>query len=418
MRIPPTSTLRRRRRLRGGITAGAIGLAASMVLAGCSAEGEPGGEAADTFKIGVLASMTGSLAPYGPALERGIEVGVELINAKGGIGGMQVEYVVGDTQSDPRGATTQARRLLTQEGVDVLVGTTSSASTLAVIPLAEAAEVPFIYTAEGESKTCDSSGESALQYVFGNGVTPEQKMQAFVPYLLENIGQNVYFIGSDYVFPHFVNDLTSAMVADGGGQVAGVDYAPLGTTDFSAYISRIDQADPEVIFISVVGADGVALVNQLNEFGLADRVELTGIPTFAAEALTGIATEAQGVYTTDPYWEGLENSVNEEFVEAYRAVYSPDEGPVSPMAAQGAYGTLLLLQAAAEAAGSVEGEAIAEALVGVSVESPGGQITVGENHIVETPVQLLQVEGDGYTLVETLGTIAHDGFSGCTPANS
>lgn len=329
----------RRTSHRGGlrtiVTTGVLGLAASVALAGCSpvdTSNSDGGD--DTFKVGVLASITGPLAPYGPALERGMEVGVELINANGGINGQQVEYVVGDTQSDPRSATTQARRMLTQEDVDVLIGTTSSASTLAVIPLAEAAGIPFIYPAEGESKTCDSSGEAALKYVFGAGVTPEQKMEAFVPYLLENIGDSVYFIGSDYVFPHFVNDLTAEMVVDGGGTVVGTDYAPLGTTDFSAYISRIDQAGPEVIFISVVGADGVALVNQLNEFGLADRVELTGIPTFAAEALPGFASEAQGVFTTDPYWEGLDNAVNEEFVEAYRAKYSAEDGPVSPMAAQ------------------------------------------------------------------------------------
>jgi urea transport system substrate-binding protein len=385
--------------------------AASLALAGCGAESKAAGSG--TVKIGVLAPITGSLAPYGEALQRGMGVAVELINADGGIGGKQVEYVLEDDQTDPKTAATQARKLLTQDRVNVLMGTTSSPTTLAAIPHAESAKVPFIYIAEGEAKTCEKSGTGSRKFVFGNGVTPEQKMEEFVPYLVNNIGKNVYFIGSDYVFPHFVNDLTSGLVKEAGGSVAGVDYAPLGTTDFSSYIAKIEKANPEVIFISVVGSDGVALVKQLNQFGLADKVKLTGIPTFAAEALAGIAPVAQGVYTVDPYWEGLENEVNQKFVKAYREKY-PDDAPVSPMAAQGAYGTLLLLKAAAEKSGSVEGPALAEALPGTTVQSPGGEITVDDNHVVKTPMQLLQVEGSGYKRIQDLGSISHNGFAGCS----
>lgn len=409
----------KKRSIPGAVKALAVAGGFALLLSSCASGGgsqgsteEPaaGGE---TLTIGVLAPITGSLAPYGDAMQKGFDVAVDLINEDGGIGGKQVEIVLEDDQTDPRAASTQASKLLNQDEVDVLIGTTSSATTLAVIPQAERAEVPFIYIAEGEAKTCDASGEEARKFIFGNGATPEQKMDRFVPYMLENLGQSVYFIGSDYVFPHFVNDITADMVEEHGGTVVDKDYAPLGTTDFSSYISRIQSADPDVLFISVVGADGVALVQQLNQFGLDAQLELTGIPSFAGEVLGGVADIAQGVYTVDNYWEGLDNPENARFLEAYEQAF-PDVRPVPPMAAVGTYSTLLMLKAAAEKAGSTDSVALAEALPGISIDSPTGKLTMGDNHIVTAPMLLLQIEGDGYTLVENFGEVEHPGFSGCS----
>lgn len=392
-------------------------LLAATALAACGSDDGGGGEGEGAgegpVKVGVLAPITGELAPYGEALERGMEVGAELINESGGIDGRQVEWVLADDQTDPREAGTQARRLLTQENVDVLMGTTSSATTLAAIPFAEQAETPFFYVVEGEIKTCDSSGEAPRRYIFGNGESPEQKMQEFIPYMLDRFGDEVYFIGSDYVFPQFVNEIVSGYVEENGGTMIGEEFVPLGTTEFSSNIADIRRADPDILFISVVGVDGVALVQQLSQFGLED-LTLTGIPTFANEVLPGIAPVAQGVFTVDRYWEQADNPVNREFVRAYQAEYG-DEGPVPTIAAQGAYGTLLLLQEAAEEAGSVESEALADALPGTSVDSPAGQITIDpENHVVEGPIRVLRIEGNGYELVEEFENVGHPGFSGCS----
>jgi ABC-type branched-subunit amino acid transport system substrate-binding protein len=417
--LSTSSDRRRSGRLRAAVVTGAF-MAASLLAAcgssddGGSTDGGGGDNGGGAVKIGVLAPITGELAPYGEALERGMTVAAELINEDGGIGGKKVEWVLEDDQTDPKAASTAARKLLTQERVDFLMGTTSSATTLAVIPQAERAKVPFFYVVEGESKTCDSSGTGTREYIFGNGETPEQKMTEYVPWMLENLGKRVYLIGSDYVFPHFVNDLTSKLIEENGGTVVGTAYAPLGTSDFSSYISEIERAKPDVIFISVVGTDGIALVKQLNQFGLRDKVELTGIPTFAGEVLPGIADVAQDVYTVERYWDKADNPVNEKFAAAYHAKYG-DEAPIGTIAAQGAYGTLLLLQAAAEKAGTTDREAVAKALPGVTVESPAGEITVNpDNNVVTGPIRLLQVKGDNYDEVQDLGQVPHPGHSGCS----
>lgn len=391
--------------------AGTLGLACTL-LAACGGGGSAGGPD-DVLKIGVLAPMTGPLSPYGEALERGMKVGTELINADGGIGGKSVEYTLVDDQTDPKAAAAGARRLTTRDRVDVLLGTTSSPTTLAAIPFAEQARIPFIYTAEGEVKTCDDTGEAARDFVFSMGVTPEQKLKTLVPALVEKPGTRVYLIGSDYVFPQTVNDAAIKELEGAGAEIVGEDYAPLGTSDFASFIAKIKDADPDVIFIDVVGTDGVAFVQQLEQFGVSDKVILTGFPTFAAEALGGLVDASQGAITADPYAETVDNEINAEFVAAYEKEYGADS-LVSPMAAMGAYGSLLLLKAAAENADSSKPQDLAEALPGTMVDTPAGEIEMGENHVVKSPILVLQVDGDGYTITKTMPSVEHDGFIGCS----
>ncbi len=393
---------------------------AALAIGACGSDDDSGGgdsgggDSGGTYKIGVLAPITGSLAPYGEALERGVKVAVDLINKDGGIGGKQVEYVLADDQTEPKAATTQARKLLTQDKVDFLMGTVSSATTLAVIPQAEAAKTPYMYVVEGESKTCDSSGTGTRKYIFGNGETPSQKMEKYVPYMLENLGKRVYFIGSDYVFPHFVNDVTKKLVEENGGTVVGEKYAPLGTSEFSSQIAEIKRANPDVVFIDVVGTDGVALVKQMRQFGLSDQVKLTGIPTFAGEVLPGISSVAQGVYTVERYWDKADNPTNKKFAAAYQKQYGSDN-PVSTIAAQGAYGSMLLIQAAAESAGSTDRDAITDALPGTKVESPAGEIEINpDNQVVTGPIRLLRIKGNNFEEVEDFGEIPAEGQTGCS----
>jgi urea transport system substrate-binding protein len=389
---------------------GTLGLVCTL-LAACGGGADKGDD--DVLDVGVLAPITGSLAPYGEALERGMKVGTKLINADGGIGGKSVKYTLIDDQTDPKAAAAGARRLTTRDHVDVLLGTTSSPTTLAAIPFAEQAHIPFIYPAEGEVKTCDDTGKAARDFVFSMGVTPEQKLKTLVPALVKKPGTRVYLIGSDYVFPQTVNDAAIKELEGAGAKIVGEDYAPLGTSEFASFIAKIKDADPDVIFIDVVGTDGVAFVQQLKQFGLSDKVVLTGFPTFAAEALGGLVDASQGAITADPYAETVDNEINAKFVAAYKKEYG-DDSLVSPMAAMGAYGSLLLLQSAAESAGSTDPQDIAKALPGTTVDTAAGEIEMGDNHVVKSPILVLKVEGDGYTIDKTVPSVEHDGFVGCS----
>jgi ABC-type branched-subunit amino acid transport system substrate-binding protein len=282
--------------------------ALAVLLAACSRGGgqertdsrnAPAG-GAEAIKVGVLAPLSGPLTPYGDFLKKGVEVGAELINRKGGILGRQVQVLVEDDKTDPAAAAERAKKLLQQDRVDVLMGTISSATTLAVIPLAEQAKVPYMYVVEGEDKTCTRDGKTS-PYIFGNGETPEQKFINFVPFMLQNFGKRYYFVGSDYVFPHFVNSIGIRMLKEQGGEVVGEDYAPLGTNNFSTIITKIERSNPDVIFTSVVGTDGVAFLQQLRQFGLDKKMKITGFPSFSTSTVRSAecpSRRAHGAYVS------------------------------------------------------------------------------------------------------------------------
>lgn len=372
------------------------------------------GAASSTFKIGVLAPISGTLSDYGDQLKKSAELGVTIINEKGGIGGRQVSYVLEDEKTDPSAAAERAKKLLTQDNVDVLMGTISSACTLAVIPEVEQAKRPYFYAIEGEDKSCTKDG-GTRRYIFGNSDTVIAKMLLYVPWMVKNLGKSYYFIGSDYVFPHSLNEFTIKLLKEQGATVLAETYAPLGTSDFSSHISKIEAAKPEVLFISVVGTDGVAMVKQAAQFGLKNKMKITGTPAFDPTVFSGIADVADGAYTVYAYWDGLDNPINQEFVPRYRKQFDPPLGIVSTVAAMSGYGTMLIIRAAVEKAGSTQADAIIKALEGLKVQTPAGEVEMGaNNHLTKQPIRLLQVAGKNYRLVQELGIGENPDHLGCS----
>lgn len=403
-----------------------------LVVAGCGSGGAPaavkptegqasggtspstGTKSASPIKIGVSAPLSGSLSPYGTALKMGVTLAAEEINKSGGILGRPVKLYIQDDKTDPTAAAQVAKRLLQQDGVDVLMGTISSATTLAEIPFAEQARKPFIYVVEGEDKTCKPGGAGTSPWVFGNGATPEQKFAQFVPYMLQHFGKTFYFVGSDYVFPHFVNGVGIKLIKQQGGKVVGEDYAPLGTSDFSAIVTKVERAHPKVIFSSVVGTDGVAFVKQLHQFGLDKTATITGFPSFSPAVYRGIKGVANGVYMVGRYSDLIKNPQNEAFVKAFRAKYN-FKGPISGTAADGGYGTLMMIKAAMEKAGTSQGAAVAKALSGLHFDlASGPAVMSASNHIMKQHLYLMHILNGDYQIVKDLGQISHPDHQGCS----
>lgn len=369
--------------------------------------------AAAPIKVGLSAPLSGVLTDYGVRLEKGTRLGVEVINKGGGILGRKVELHVEDDKTDPKTASEKANKLTRQVGVDVMLGTISSATTLAVIPHAERARIVYFYIVEGEDKACYKETGKTRKYIFGLGPTPEQKFQKFVPWLVKNYGKKFYFVGSDYVFPHSVNNAGKIALGKAGGRTVGEEYGPLGTTEWSAVLTRVERTKPDIFFISVVGTDGIAIVKQAVQFGLGKKMAITGFPAFAPEVLSGIAQYAEGIYTVENYFDGLDNPQNREFVELFRSRY-PSPWPVATVSAKG-YTTLHYIKKAAERAGSVRGEKFIQALEGLRLEAPEGSLQIeAGNHIEIAPLYLLRVKGKSYDLVAELGPIRHPGHVGCS----
>jgi len=399
-----------------------LSLVLSMFLAGCGAGKTPAlssqvnsSISGETVKIGVLAPTTGFMSTHGEAIKLGAQLAEELINKDGGIGGKKVQVVIEDDKSDPAVATEKAKQLINKDKVNFLIGTGSSAETLAVVPVAEQSKIPFIYSLDGECKTCaldDKSKKS--KYIFASGPTPQMLLNNFLPSMMEKFGKKVYFVGSDYVFPHFMNDIAAKIVKNNGGQVVGSEFAPSETTDYSAIINRINKEKPDVLFLTLPGTAGTTFVKQARQFGIFDKMAVTGSATFDTEAYSAIGKISDGVYVVNRYTDLLDNPVNKTFVDAYKAKFKP-ENPIGPTASSGTYGVMLAIKAAVEKSGSIEADKVVIAMEGLKLNLPQGEVEIDAgNHIFNQHIYLMQIKNNDYQMVKDLGIAKHPDFEDCS----
>lgn len=366
------------------------------------------------IKIGLSAPLSGVLTDYGVRLEKGTRLAVDLINEKGGILGRKVDLIVEDDKTDPATASLKAKKMVFNDKVDFLMGTIASSTTLAVINAIKDTKVPYFWVVEGEDKNCvGGQKDKTRKYVFGIGPTPEQKFEHFVPYMIKNFGKTFYFVGSDYVFPHFVIDIGKGFLQKHGGKTVGEEYGPLGTTEWAAVITKIESAKPDVLFSVVVGNDGVAFVKQAMSFGLKEKMKITGFPSFAPETYSGIADFADGIYTPEVYSELLDNPENKEFVKKYRARWN-EKWPVSTIDSAG-YSTVQFIKAGVEKAKTIDPDKFVKAIEGLSLMTPQGQLRINpQNHTTDQHIYLLRIEKHQYKIIQDFGLTTHPDHSGCS----
>jgi ABC-type branched-subunit amino acid transport system substrate-binding protein len=401
--------LTRRQVIQSG-AAGGVLLATGVSHRLAAAQATPA--AGEPIVVGLLAPVTGVFADFGDLMTKATDLAVQQVNAEGGILGRPLTVIAEDDQGDPAIATERARKLLVQDNVDILMGTVSSATTLAVLPLVNQAGKPFFYPLDGEDKTCIPDG-GTNPLVFGLGDTPQQRLVRFVPAIVEASGGDWYFIGNDYVFPRSVNAVAIDFLTAAGGTVVAEEYVPLGTNDYRPVIDKIANSGATVVFSTTVGTDGVAFTKQAREGGLFDRMTVTGVATFAPEVYGGLQGFADGVLTADRYSEAVDNPVNAAFVASFRETYDY-QLPIGGTAAA-CFGAVLLWREAATKAGSFDPEPFAAACAGLRMTLPQGEVEIDPtNHLLKQHIYLLRIEDDAYLIDEDFGEIAHPDHEGCS----
>ena len=403
--------LSRRQMLVLGAASGALLGAAPPFLRLASAQATPPTGAPIT--VGLLAPVTGVFADFGDLMTKATNLAVQKVNGEGGILGRPLNVIAEDDQGDPAVATERARKLLVQDNVDILMGTVSSATTLAVLPLVDQAQKVFFYPLDGEDKTCLPGG-GTNPLVFGLGDTPQQRLVRFVPTIVEQAGKDWYFIGNDYVFPRSVNAVAIQYLKEAGGNVVAEEYVPLGTSDYRPVIDKIANSGATVVFSTTVGTDGVAFTKQAREGGLFDRMTVTGVATFAPEVYGGLKGFADGVLTADRYAEAVDNPVNKEFVSTFRETYNY-QLPIGN-------GRRLLRRHPAVAgtatkAISFDPAPFAKACEGLAMTLPQGDVEIdASNHLLKQHIYLLRIEHDAYQIDQDFGQITHPDHEGCSVA--
>ena len=221
----------------------ATGLATGLVLAAFAS----GPAFAADLKIGLLEDVSGDLALMGKPKLNGSLLAVEEINKAGGIMGRKIELIHLDPQGDNARYQEFARRLLSKDKVDVLIGGITSASREAVRPIINKTDTLYIYTNQYEGGVCDAN-------MISNGAIPEQQFSTLIPYMVETFGKNVYVIAADYNFGQLSAEWNRTILKTLGGKVVGEEFIPLGVSQFAQTIQNIQKAKPDWILTINVGA--------------------------------------------------------------------------------------------------------------------------------------------------------------------
>ena len=225
---------------------------------------------AATIKIGYIDSFSGPLADIGQHQHTAMTIAINEVNSRGGT---KFELVSADDTSKPAVGTTEARRLISQENVDVLMTGTSSAVTLAIGPLAEQAG---IFTLAIGPQDTSITGEKAQRVLYRFAPTVEMQVHAFFKRLLAG-GNKWYFFVNDFAYGKDAYARLSSRLKAAGGVDLGFDLLPLGTNDYSASLTKLRNSDAQVLCMCLGGFDGAKAAKQFVDFGLQKRMKLGGV---------------------------------------------------------------------------------------------------------------------------------------------
>ncbi len=383
---------------------GSATMGTAMLLKACGtpsdttteeAPAEGGDEAAatggdgETIKVGILHSLSGTMAISETTVVDAEKLAIKEINAAGGVLGKQIEYVEEDGASDWPTFAEKAEKLIDQDQVVTVFGCWTSASRKAVLPVFESKQHQLWYPVQYEGQECS-------QNIFYTGAAPNQQIEPAVDWLLENSGTDFFLVGSDYVFPRTANTIIKEQLAAKGGNTLGEDYLPLGNTEVTPIITKIKAAMPEggVIFNSLNGDSNVAFFKQLQGAGMTPDMYPVMSVSVAEEEVRQIGPEfLVGHYAAWNYFQTVESPENEKWVADFKAEYGEDRVTNDPMEA--AYIMVYLWKQAVEAAGTTDIPAVREAAYGQEFAAPEGPVTMNPNHHISKTVRIGQVREDG-----------------------
>jgi len=371
------------------------GLATSVVLWGVATAPV---QAQDTIKIGVLHSLSGTMAISETILKDLILMQVAEVNAKGGLLGKKIEPVVVDPASNWPLFAEKARELISKEKVAAVFGCWTSVSRKSVLPVFEELNGLLFYPLEYE-------GEEASYNIFYGSSVPDNKAIPAVDYLMSKDGGEVKrFVleGTDYVYPRTSNKIIRAYLTAKGVKDENIseNYTPFGHSDWQTRVGAIKKFGSAGIKAAVISTiNGDANVPFYKELG-NQGVKATDIPVIAfsvgEEELAGIDTKPLvGHLAAWSYFQSVASPDNTKFIEKWRA-YTKNPKRVTNDPMESAYILFNMWVQAVQQAGTTDVDAVRQAMIGQKVKSPSGfEVVMGSNHHMAKPVMIGEVGANG-----------------------
>ncbi|MEO3386804.1 ABC transporter substrate-binding protein [Mesorhizobium sp. CAU 1741] len=351
--------------------------------------------AQETVKIGVILPYSG---PFADAANQ-LQAGIDLYIAKHGdeVAGKKIEIIKKDTGGPAADvAQRMAQELVVRDEVDIIAGFALTPEALGAAPVADEAQKLMVVMNAATSVVTEQS-----PYIVRTSVTIPQLNYAFGKWAVEEAGiKQAYTLVSDYGPGHDAEKAFSSGFTEAGGTILGSDRTPVANPDFSAYVQRVRDANPEAVYIFVPGgAQPAAIGKALVDRGLAPpdtKIFAQGELTHP-EALESMGATANGIITTFHYTLERDDPLNKEYVDAYLAA---NNGRAPDLFSIGGYdGMHLIYEALKKTNGDASGDALVEAAKGMSWESPRGPMSIDpETRDVVQTVYIREVQDVDGTL--------------------
>jgi len=356
----------------------------AVVLVACNGDTKDGATEADssdgetkavtaeggTIKIGVLASLTGALESYGKQTQRGFDLGIEY--ATGGtmeVNGKKIEIVYEDTETKPEVAVQKATKLLEDDQVDFLVGSSSSGDTLAVLPLAEEYEKIMVV----ERAVADSiTGSEFNEYIFRTGRNSSQDAYAAAA-AIAGKGVKIATFAPDYSFGWDGVNAFKTAAEKLGAEIVLEEYADPAATDFTSNLQTVIDAKPDYLFVVWAGANSPW--NQIADLKIQEKgIKIsTGAPDIIALQFMNplVGMEGFSVY----YHTLPQNDVNQWLVDEHQKRFNEVPDLFTP---GGMSAAIAIVEALKQSDGDADANKLIDVMEGMSFETPKGTMTFRE----------------------------------------
>lgn len=353
------------------------------------------------IKVGTIVDTSGPLQPFGTQKLQCLQLAVEEMNADGGLLGRKVELVTYDGQSNDQFYAQFAQQVALRDRVDVVHAGLQSSSREVIRPILRRANTLYFYNTPYEGGVCDRN-------TFLTGTTPGQLLENLLPFMIEKFGKRIYVLAADYNFGQISEQWTRKIAKDLGAEVIASEFFPLDVNQFGPTISKIQSAKPDFIVNTFVGPGHAAFYGQWAGAGMKDQIPIAS-QTFgeAGEHLRMPRELSEGIFVCYNYYEELDRAENKAFLERFRAKFGTDYGYVSDLG-MSEYTGIRLWAEAVKKAGSVEREPVIKALeTGITMEGPGGTITVDpKTHHCIFDMHLAEMKDRKFEILKSFDQVA------------
>jgi len=377
-------------------------------------------QAQDTIKVGILHSLSGTMAISETTLKDTMLMLIEEQNKNGGLLGKKLEPVVVDPASNWPLFAEKARELLSKHEVSAIFGNWTSVSRKSVLPVVEELNGLLFYPVQYE-------GEESSKNVFYTGAAPNQQAIPAVDYLMNDIGVKRWVLaGTDYVYPRTTNKILEAYLKAKGvaDKDIMINYTPFGHSDWQSIVSDIKKFGSTGVKTAVVstinGDANVPFYKELGNQGLsAEDIPVVAF-SVGEEELSGIDTKPLvGHLAAWNYFMSVDDPANDAFIDDWhKFIKNEDRVTNDPMEAH--YIGFNMWVKAVEKAGSTDSDAVQDAIIGVTVPNlTGGTSEMLPNHHITKPVLIGEIQDDGQFVVvwQTDGLVAGDAWSDYLPGS-